>query len=145
MKTKIHSDVFVGIVLEALCLFFFLYGRKLPDAAKAFPNILLLLIALLSLSIIISGVKKSRSIRSGEKIKDIESEQIKAPLIVFAVSVAYYFLFRYMGYFIATPVMLIGLMLYFGVRNWKPLVLIPIGYLAFTYLLFVWQLGVRLV
>ena len=145
MKKKIHSDVFVGIFLEVLCAFFFLYGRKLPKEAKTFPNIVLFLIAALSIFVIIGGIKKTKQMNGGVVIKDISWEQIRYPVLTLAISVVYYFLFRYVGYFIATPILLVSLMLIFGVRNWKPLVFIPVGYLVFTYILFVWQLGVRLI
>ena len=145
MKKIIHSDVFVGIFLEALCVFFFLYGRKLPKEAKTFPNIVLFLIAVLSVFVIIGGIRKTKQMNTGVDVKNISWEQIRYPLLTLAISAVYYFLFRYVGYFIATPILLICLMLIFGVRNWKPLVFIPAGYLVFTYILFVWQLGVRLI
>ena len=145
LKKKIHSDVFVGIFLEALCTFFFLYGRNLPKEAKTFPNIVLFLIAALSVFVIIGGIRKTKQMNSGVDVKNISWEQICYPLLTLAISTVYYFLFRYVGYFIATPILLVSLMLIFGVRNWKPLVFIPVGYLVFTYILFVWQLGVRLI
>lgn len=145
MKNKIHSDVYVGIFLEALCAFFFFYGKKLPKDAKAFPYIVLFLIAVLSVFVIIEGIRKTREANGGKAVKDINWKTIRYPLLTLAVSVVYYFLFRYTGYFIATPILLAGLMLIFGIRNWKPLVFITVGYLVFTYIIFVWQLGVRLI
>jgi len=145
MKKTIHSDVFVGIGLEAFCLFFYLYGRRLPAAAKTFPNILLLCIALLAAFVTAQGVRKTKEMAGGAAIKDITWREIRYPLLTFAFAVAYYFAFRYLGYFIATPILLVGLMWFFRVRSWKALVFIPLGYLVFTYVLFVWQLGVRLI
>lgn len=145
LKKKIHSDIFVGIFLEALCAFFFFYGRKLPNEAKAFPDIVLFLIALLSAFVIIEGIRKTKQMNSGTAVKDISWEKIRYPLLTLAISVAYYLIFRYVGYFVATPILLVVLMLIFGVRSWKLLVLIPAGYMVFTYILFVWQLGVRLI
>jgi hypothetical protein len=66
------------------------------------------------------------------------------PLIVFCFIVAYIILFHCGNYFIATPLFMILLMLYFKVRSWKPLILVPLVYLVFTYVFFVWQLKVPL-
>lgn len=144
MKARIHSDVYVGVCLEAMCAFFYFYGRNLPDSARMFPNILLLLVAVLSVFVIIEGIQKTKKAAAGDASADISWKELKYPLLTFLVAVAYYFLFRYAGYFIATPILLVGLMLLFRVRNWKVLVFVPVGYLVFTYVLFVWQLGVRL-
>jgi len=145
MKKSIHSDIFIGIGIEAICAFFYFYGKKLPDAAQTFPNILLFLIAFLSIFIIIEGFKKTKEMNGGKSIKDLSWNEIRYPLLCLLMSVVYYILFRYAGYFIATPLLLVGMMLFFGVKNWKPLVFIPVGYLIFTYVLFVMQLGVRLI
>lgn len=145
MKKTIHSDVFVGIGLELLCAFFFFYGKSLPSAAKLFPNILLAFIAILSVFVIAEGVKKTKQMNTGEAIASISWDEIRFPLLTFGFSIIYYLLFRYVGYFIATPILLIGLMIFFRIRNWKALIFIPVGYLVFTYVLFVWQLGVRLI
>lgn len=144
LKGKIHSDIFAGICIAAICLFFYIYGMALPTDAKLFPDILLLLILFLDIFVILEGVRKSRRMSNGETVKDISWNEIKYPLLVFLIVVAYCALFYYAGYFIATPILLIGLMLFFKVRSWKVLILLPVGYLVFTYLLFVWQLNVRL-
>jgi len=144
LKRKIHSDVFVGICIAIICVFFLAYGASLPVEAKLFPDILLFLILFLDIFVVLEGIKKSKLMMGGASVKDISWNEIKFPLVVFLITVLYCGIFYYFGYFIATPLLLVGLMLFFKVRNWKMLLLIPIGYLLFTYVLFVWQLGVRL-
>jgi putative tricarboxylic transport membrane protein len=56
----------------------------------------------------------------------------------------YYFVFETLGYLLATPIFLFGLLSYFNHRKYLTNVLVALGFTAVVYLLFSILLGVPL-
>ena len=142
MKVKLHQDLYVSSIILVLSLFFFVKSLPFPFESGLYPKILMGLIVFLNFFGLISGIRKTRQRISDNSSQTIFWNEIKKPLIALSFIVIYAALFHFLGYFIATPVFMIVFMLYFKGCRWKSLVFIPIFYLIFTYLLFVWQLEV---
>jgi hypothetical protein len=145
VKLKLHQDVYTSVILFMVAFFFLVRSLLFPFEAAIYPLVLMGLILFLDIFVLIGGIRKTRQRQAGDdSVQTITWAMVKMPVIVLCFVVAYIVLFHWANYFIATPVFLILLMLYFKVRSWKAFVFVPLCYLAFTYLLFVWQLKVPL-
>ncbi len=79
--------------------------------------------------------------RSGDDLDDIPplaswSERIRVAFI-FGVPLLYVFAMHKMGFLLATPIFLIVYMYVFGVRGWKPLLIVGLSVYAVVVLVFV--------
>ena len=133
MKVKLHQDVYASIIIFIFSIFFFIRSLQYPPASAFYPALLMGLMGFCNIFVLINGIRKTLRMEKNSISLDV----IKKPLLVLLFIFAYTLLFRFFGYFIATPVFIIGFMLYFKDRNWKHLVLVPVFFMVFIYLLFV--------
>ena len=143
-KKKLHQDVFVGIAALIFVAWVLFLNRQLPVSSKLMPLLLCGLLAFLGVMIILQGLKKSAS-GDPEEMKELLNEDIlKVPLTAWLFVLGYVLLFLFLGYFVATPVMLIALMRYMKRTDWKMIIAITVVYLLFMYFVFVRQFGLPL-
>ena len=145
-KKQIHQDVYIGIACAALCVVVFFMNHDLPGGAGSMPLLLDAILAVLSVVIFIGGLKKSSL--PAEKRKNEEKafsiDAVKIPLIFWVIVAAYVGLFYVAGYFIATAVMMIVMMLFMKRRDWLKMVIIDVIFLVIMYFVFVRMLGVNI-
>ncbi len=148
MKKKIHPDVYVSAALLAFSGWAYAQTYSFLNKTSAvYPRLCLGAITILSLIILASGITKTMNSGVPEKSTQEKNAQRKSAVMttaVFVSFVVYLLVFYFVNYFIATACMLLGLMLYFGVRNWRALLLVPACYLICAYYIFAVQLHVRL-
>lgn len=144
MKREIHRDVYIGIFLLIVCAAFLLYGWvsiAAPDA-RALPCFLLGVMCILSISIIVKGMRATKAAEAGSKFSySYTIKDVKEPLIAYAVCLAYLALFWWLGFFASTPIFLIVLMRYLKAGSWKKIILITVVYTVILYIVFVPVLG----
>lgn len=146
---RINKDIPLGVGLLVLMVFLYYTsnGFVYAESSAVFPKIVIIAIAILSSILLVNGILKtveSRKIGISEKAGVSFIKRFGKPLLVYGMFVCYLLMFYFVNFFVATAIMLVGLMLYFGVRDWKPLVFIPVGFLTVTYFVFVNILGVNL-
>lgn len=147
MKKRWHQDITISIIVYVFVAAMFYFGRTIrSNDAKLYPFMILGLMAILNTILLITSIIKTRKMTTEElsEANTIKWETIRFPMLVFLCIMAYVVIFDLLGYFIATPLMMIGIMLLLGVRNWKVLVFVPLGLLVCIYVLFVWQLHIPL-
>ena len=71
-------------------------------------------------------------------------DEFKSPVIVLALLILYVLAVIYIGFYISTPIMLVGYMWFMGIRNKKTILVTTVIVMAFVYCLFTLQLGVPL-
>lgn len=140
---NIHYDVWIGLGLFAFIGWAWYETTRFrqADQTAVYPRILLAVMAALVVAVLIGGIRKS----TPEDAKHLSWKTIQMPLVAAAIIAAYEALFITLGYFIATPVFLIGLFLYLKQRNWKIMISVTVAYLVCVYLIFVLLLKVKLV
>ena len=143
-KKKLHQDVFVGIAALIFVAWVLFLNRKLPIGSALMPLLLCGLLAVLGIIIIIQGLKKSASGRPEDMKVLLNEDILKVPLIAWLFVLGYVLLFFFVGYFIATAVMLVALMRYMKRTDWKMIIAITVIYLLFMYFVFVRQFGLPL-
>ena len=141
MKKQIHQDVIIGFVCLALCLLFYAMNRPLPAEAAMMPNLLVGLMTVLSACILYQGVVKSKAPAEEQK-KLFTWDGVKIPLITWGIVLAYVLLFYFVGYFVATAIIIPVLMRFMKQTSWKLILAIDAGYLLVIYVVFVRTLNV---
>lgn len=143
MKKQVHQDVFIGIVCLGLCVLIYALNTSLPRDAALMPMLLDGMLAVLSVLIIHQGIVKSKAPVEKQK-KLLTWDGLKIPLITWGLVGLYLALFYFVGYFIATAVMIPVLMRFMKQTSWKLILLIDACYLVVIYAVFVRMLGVAI-
>jgi hypothetical protein len=143
MKTKVHQDVWVGVVIISACAFFLTQTPGKPGNSMLFPIILLVVMALMGMAILAGGVWKTKAASSTNPIENsLQLTKLKAPFNAFLYIAGYVFLFWLIGYFAATFVFIAAMMVRLGIRKPLQIGLVSLGFIFFVYVLFVKQLNV---
>lgn len=105
------------------------------DKAKLFPYLIGVTILVISILIIIQDLRRKVKIQAGNS-SQINSQKVKDVGILLVICLIYIVLFEPLGFFIMTPVCLVVLSCFFGLRKWFGLIVAPILITIFVYLCF---------
>ena len=144
-KRKINNDVFIGLVLAAIAGFFYYEATKIHPAAAQFPKIMLALLFIMSMLLFALGVRKTLKPELwGKSDLSLSFKIIRTPLIVFFIISGYLALMYFTGFFISTIIFIPAIMLYYGVKSIRTILLTNICLNLFVYLVFIRLLNVVL-
>lgn len=133
----------------SFALIFYMNSFRLRESAAKLPRILMLLILLLTLGMIAEAYwKATHASRKKRRIDErSEEDEVKdeTPLIinykkavVFGLIIAaYIFLLKPIGYFIITPVFIVGTYMFLKATSIRNMLIIAAGFTIFVYILFV--------
>lgn len=149
MKRKLHYDVILGICILALMTFLYFTSNTFTysESTSIFPKITIVIISVLAVIVLAEGIKKTLKSSAATDVQQAGPSflnQYGKPLLVYGLFIVYLLVFYFVNFFVATALMLVGLMFYFGVRSWKTLLFVPVGFLAVAYIVFVNLLSVKL-
>jgi len=138
---RINTDVWFGLGLMAFSAFFFAESRKFPAGSAQFPGFVLGGFFLLCVILFVQGViKTTRNISD----KGLNRSAVGKAHIAFAIIIAYVILIVVVGFFPATVVFCPAIMLYYGLRKIKILILVTVIQALFIYFIFEVQLRIPL-
>lgn len=137
MKKEIHRDVWVGAVLLAFCALILYFAVQIPGQAGFLPIALTVLMIVCALVILLKGLRMTQkqdpdSFKYAMTIKGGKHAFLYALFII-----AYYILFRYVSYWVATPFFLFFSMKHLKIKSWKSALIITVLYLVICYVIFV--------
>ncbi|WP_337476149.1 tripartite tricarboxylate transporter TctB family protein [Acidaminococcus timonensis] len=136
---KINGDIGIGIILLIIeAVFYAVSFEFINPAAAQWPRGVLIVSAVLSVFLIIQGI------RDKDAYVAPEFKSIKAPLLALLVMVVYCTVMDLAGFFISTIIFCPLGMYLMGQRNLKALIAVPIGLDLFVYVLFVTQLQLQM-
>lgn len=150
MKTlkRIHYDVYISLVMIALGLFF-LYGASLikVDVSRIVPQLYSYLLIGLSVLLLIDGIIKTikANKETGGGVPTVNAKEVFWGIMTWIAVFVYYLMFKYMGFFPATIIFMIGSMLLLKQRNWKVIALTLTLLIGVIYVVFVYMLHVKLI
>lgn len=136
MAKKFHRDVWVGTVLLIFCAAVFLIAVQIPGQASYLPTALALLMGLCSVFIILKGLRLTRE-QDGDYKYALTIKSSKYAFLFMLFIFIYFLGFRYITYWIATPVFILLSMKYLKLKSWKINILITVLYTLICYVVFV--------
>jgi putative tricarboxylic transport membrane protein len=156
MRT-LRADTLLAVVVIVVAALYLYLDARLPTARigdplgpKAFPALVGGGLILAALLLLLETWKKRRTVGSAavaprpaaEKTDDRHVALLLAGMV--AWTALYYFWFERLGYLIATPLFILGLLSYFNRRRHATNVAVAAGFTIVVYLLFSTLLGVPL-
>ncbi|MDR2588581.1 MAG: tripartite tricarboxylate transporter TctB family protein [Spirochaetales bacterium] len=144
-KRKINNDVYIGILLTAVSVFFFIEVTKIHPEAALFPKVMLGTFIILAVLLTLMGVRKT--LRPELTLKSdllLKFSVIRTPLIVFVIVAGYMVLLKVLGFFTATAIFVPAFMIFYGIKSIRTLLITDIALNVFVYVLFVRLLKVAL-
>lgn len=146
-KKSWSQDIVVSIILLAASAFLLVNAMTKQSAeARLFPVLILILFMALAVAMLYEGIRDTRRAAAGEdvKIKNIQWEQVKYPLLVFAFITIYVIAVDLIGFIIPSLIFTAGLMWFNYARNKLALIMVPCGLVGFLYVLFTFILHTKL-
>ena len=141
---RIHADSWLGLILMAFAGFFLNETAKLPVAGAAqFPRVVLILFFIMAAILFTGGIVRTVK-KSGKGDVEINWNVAGKAHIMYALIVAYIAMIMIIGFSPATVIICPAIMVFFGIRRVRVLLLCTVGLTLFIYLLFVVQLRVFL-
>ena len=134
MKNQIHRDVGLGIFLLAFCVLVFFWAIQIPGEACYLPVALTIMMAVCAIFITAKGLRLSKL---GEFKYSLTVKDSKYAFQFMAFIAVYYLLFRYVTYWLATPLFMIFAMKHLKLKSWKVNLIITIVYMIVCYVVFV--------
>ncbi|WP_312938994.1 tripartite tricarboxylate transporter TctB family protein [Oscillibacter sp.] len=148
MKLKEWSqDIAVALILLILSGIMLLNAMSTMSAeARQFPVLILALFIVLSVALLIKGIKDTRDAAAGKEVNSerLVFEQIKFPLLAFVFITVYVIAVDMIGFIIPSLLFTVGMMWFNYARNKFALILVPVGLVGFLYVLFTFVLASRL-
>ena len=143
MKMK-KTDIGVVAFMYAVCAFFYAYSFKLTDESKTYPLFTIILLfgltTLYLIQMIISARKFGVESGAQEVFAGFKPVQFVVSL---ALTVVYFFMMKYIGFFTATVIFMVASLLYLKVRP-VPMIISVVAMNLLIYFAFVKFLGVKL-
>lgn len=136
MAKKFHRDVWLGIVLLAFCAVVFCLAIQIKGESAVVPIALTVLMAVCALLIVLKGLRLTKE-QQGEFHYAMTLKDSKNALLFMLFIAVYYLLFRYVTYWIATPIFMIVAMKWLKVKSWKVNIIITVLYMIICYVTFV--------
>lgn len=130
-KKKINSDIITGGLLVLLSIFVFMSSLAFHGDAKVYPIGLAIITFILSFNIILQGIRRSNENDS------VDISAMKMPVFAYLIVTGYMIGFYFIGYFVSTPIFIIVIMRYLGVKDWKKCIITALGYTIVCYIGFV--------
>lgn len=143
MKMK-KTDIGVVAFMYAVCAFFYAYSGKLTAESKTYPmftiTLLFALTTLYLIQMIISARKFGVESGADEVFAGFKPVQF---IVSVVLTIVYFFMMKYLGFFTATIVFMVASLLYLKVRP-VPMLISVVAMNLLIYFAFVKFLGVKL-
>lgn len=144
MSFKKCRDLILGVFMLALSGFYLYFAQQIKTKPKLtpsyasdriMPTILGILLAILSIFLIIQGVKKLKA-HDDEEVKKMDRADVMAVVFTFAIIIAYIMLLPYLGFILSTVIYLFFQMIILAPSDKRNIVLFAVVAVVFTLLVF---------
>lgn len=143
MKMKM-TDIGVVAFMYAVCAFFYVYSFQLSEGSKSYPKFTIALLFFLTTLYLVRMILAARKFGVEKGTDEVFAGFKPAQFFVcVALTIAYFFMMKYLGFFTSTVIFMAAALLYLKV----PLIQSGITLVAINlliYLAFVRFLGVKL-
>lgn len=136
MTKKYHRDVWVGLILLLFCAAVFINAVRISGQASYLPIALTVLMAVCAIFIMIKGLRLTKE-QTGEYHYPLTIKESKYAFLFMFFIFLYYLGFRYITYWIATPIFMILTQKYLKLKSIKVNLLITVLYTVLCFIVFV--------
>lgn len=136
MNKQLHRDVWVGSVLLAFCFWVLFYAINISGQAAYLPIALSVMMMACAVTVLFNGLRQTRQ-AEGFFHYSMTLRDGKNAFIFMAFIFVYYFAFKFIGYWVVTPIFLIFTQKYLKVKSKKTILLVTVIYTIITFVLFV--------
>ena len=133
---KFHRDIPVGIVLLIFSSIVLYFATGIKAEAAYVPEALAVFMIICALVITFNGIRATNTAQGDFQYK-MKLSDSKNAFVFMLFIVVYYLVFRYVTYWIATPLFMIFAQKHLKVKSWKVNLLITIIYTVFCFVMFV--------
>jgi len=147
MRLKnIHADVFIGILLDIACVYFYMLAGKFRVSESAmWPRACLIIVALLSTMLIFRGIRLTQqAAKNNGAVLTLSFQELPGVAGGVVMMILYALLMNLSGFFIATAIFMPVGMFMLGQRRWVVMLSVTVVMELFVYFLFVVQLKLRM-
>lgn len=146
MSFKRCKDLILGTVMLLFSGFYLFFGQQITTrpkltpsyaSARIMPTILGILLAILSVLLIIQGVRKFKAHDGSEQTDKAEKNDLLAVVLTFAVIIGYVIILPNLGFCLSTAVFLFLQMLVLAPKEKRNYLLFAIVAIVFTAIVFV--------
>jgi len=143
MKMK-KTDIGVVAFMYAVCAFFYVYSNQLSEGSKSYPRFTIALLFGLTTLYLIQMIIAARKFGVESGVDTVFAGFKSAQFFIsFALTIVYFFLMKYLGFFSATVLFMVAALVYLKVPVIHSVIAV-IGVNVMIYVAFVEFLGVRL-
>jgi len=145
MKKKIDDNIYVGTMCLIASVYFYNMSLSFRGSAGLMPRFLFPLIMILSGLMILNGIGTSLKWRKNpESAPDrVPPSTYLMPVLYCVITFTYLFAIPRLGFFVSTGLLMVGSIIFLGMRSIKTISITTAGVLIFIYAVFVLQLSVR--
>lgn len=136
MIKKYHRDVWLGLLLLLFCAAVLFNAMRISGQAAYLPVALAVLMGLCAVFIILKGLRLTKE-QMGEYHYPLTIGDSKYAFLFMFFIFLYYLGFRYITYWIATPVFMILTQKYLKLKSIKVNLVITVLYIILCYIMFV--------
>lgn len=147
MSFKKSKDLILGVIMLAFSGFYYFYATQIKTRpkltpvysnAQIIPKLLGILLAILSVFLIIQGIRRLKGKNSAEQKETAEKTDVAAVTLTFGVIIAYTLLLGSgLGFILSTIIYLFAQMLVLSPKEKRNYLLFAIIAVVFTLLVFV--------
>ncbi|MFD1415736.1 tripartite tricarboxylate transporter TctB family protein [Oceanobacillus jeddahense] len=150
MLAKLHQDIFVGVFIILISVYFFIETIDFSAETAVYPRAILLIMIFFSILLLFQGVKKTRQIIKNEEVEESKEEStltlslLKRPSIGLLIITIYVLFINIIGFIVSTFLFFVVFLRFMGEKRIRMYVYIALAFNLFIYFLFAVQLNVQL-
>jgi hypothetical protein len=135
--SRVLKEILFAAGAVGLALLFIIQSRNLTASAAMLPRLLAGLIIVLSGLMALSAVRAhQRMVRAGE-VEPVDVIDVRRVCLFMVIIIAYVTLMEPLGYFVVTPLFIVGTYMYLRALSLKWSLLVALGFCVLVYGVFV--------
>ncbi len=134
---RVLKELLFACGAVGLALLFIIQSFNLSLSAAFFPRLLAGLIIFLALLMVLNALREQKRMQLAGEVEVVEPINIQLVCIFMGIIIAYVALVEPLGYFIATPLFIVGSYLFLRALSLKWALLVAAGFCVLVYGVFV--------
>lgn len=147
MGIRLNKDIVIGGILFicSMILYFFILPKEISHTRNddIYPGFFTIALICLSFFLLIQGFLNKEKWSLQKKLTSIKGRDLYIVIFIGGITLSVW-LISFVGFYIMSVIIIVGLLFYLGIRNWIKIFCLCSGFLILIYLLFEKGLRVRL-